>query len=259
MATLGRIARRGSHGVILKAPALVEIEEAVGVLVGMRIPVVTLATDLPGTKRVAYVGLDNRAAGAAAAYLVGQWMGGRKANVLVSLSSHRFQGEKQREAGFAETLGQVAPRLGIVRLDESRGLDRAMRRLAGAALEQDGSIEAVYSIGGGNRALCETFQAAGRVCRVFIGHDLDEGNRLLLQEGRISAVLHHDLRNDMRLACRVIMQAQGLVQRSEAPALSAVGIITPFNLPVAEEGVHPEHHGYGSGNCGWIQASSSRN
>ena len=37
------------------------------------IPVVTFVTDLPFSRRVAYVGLDNRAAGATAAYLVTQW------------------------------------------------------------------------------------------------------------------------------------------------------------------------------------------
>jgi LacI family transcriptional regulator len=36
------------------------------------IPVVTLVTDLPFSKRVAYVGTDNRSAGATAAYLVNQ-------------------------------------------------------------------------------------------------------------------------------------------------------------------------------------------
>src|SRR5947208_62368 len=76
------------------------------------IPVVTLVSDLPFSKRVAYVGMDNRSAGATAAYLVSQWLGespgssaspaspGRGSRVLVALSRSVFRGEEEREIGF---------------------------------------------------------------------------------------------------------------------------------------------------------------
>lgn len=62
VATLDRIARRGSQGVLLKAPDVPEVTAAVARLVAAGVPVVTLATDLPATGRLAYVGIDNRAA-----------------------------------------------------------------------------------------------------------------------------------------------------------------------------------------------------
>jgi LacI family transcriptional regulator len=68
---LDAIARRGSRGVILKAPEAPEVNAAVLRLAEAGIPVVTLVTDLPFSKRVAYVGMDNRSAGATAAYLAG--------------------------------------------------------------------------------------------------------------------------------------------------------------------------------------------
>ena len=60
----------------------------------------TLVTDLPGSQRLAYVGMDNRAAGATAAYLMGQWLGDRPGDVLVTLSRGFFRGEEEREMGF---------------------------------------------------------------------------------------------------------------------------------------------------------------
>ena len=72
---LDRIARRGARGVILKAPEAPEVNAAVLRLSEAGIPVVTLVSDLPFSKRVAYVGMDNRSAGATAAYLVNQWLG----------------------------------------------------------------------------------------------------------------------------------------------------------------------------------------
>ena len=71
--SLAAIARRGSDGVILKAPDDPRVAEAVDALASTGIPVVTFVTDLPFSRRVAYVGLDNRSAGATAAYLVSQW------------------------------------------------------------------------------------------------------------------------------------------------------------------------------------------
>jgi LacI family transcriptional regulator len=62
VATLEGIARRGSQGVVLKAPDHPQVVAAVERLADAGIPVITLVTDLPTSRRVAYVGLDNRAA-----------------------------------------------------------------------------------------------------------------------------------------------------------------------------------------------------
>src|SRR5581483_3105168 len=94
---LDTIARRGSRGVILKAPEAPEVNAAVLRLTEAGIPVVTLVTDLPFSKRIAYVGMDNRAAGAAAAYLINQWLGERDSRVLVALSRTVFRGEEERD------------------------------------------------------------------------------------------------------------------------------------------------------------------
>ncbi len=191
----------------------------------------TLVTDIPAAPRTCYVGVDNRAAGETAAYLVAAWMRGASARVLVTLSSHSFLGEEQREAGFRAALGRHAPGIGILAVAEGRGMDRATGLLVGAALAEAPDIEAVYSVGGGNVAVLDAFQAQGRACRVFIGHDLDADNRRLLRAGQIHAVLHHDLHRDMRTACRAILQAQRALPRTAPLPLSSVGIVTPFNLP----------------------------
>jgi LacI family transcriptional regulator len=102
---LERIRKNGSHGVLLKAPDLPPVAAAAAPG-GGRHPVVTLVTDLPDSARSSYVGMDNRAAGETAAYLIGQWMGGarKRQQVLVTLSSNRFHGEEEREIGFRRAL-----------------------------------------------------------------------------------------------------------------------------------------------------------
>jgi LacI family transcriptional regulator len=229
---LDTIARRGSRGVILKAPEAPEVNAAVLRLSEAGIPVVTLVSDLPFSKRVAYVGMDNRSAGATAAYLVNQWLGpGRGSRVLVALSRSVFRGEEEREIGFRSAIRERWPDRPLAEITDSDGLDTSVYRLALDALDRHADIEAVYSIGGGNRAILDAFDARRRPCRAFIAHDLDRDNRELLAAGRLSAVLYHDLRRDMHRACQIIMQAHGALDGPVVTAPAPIQVITPFNVP----------------------------
>ncbi|MFC4466336.1 LacI family DNA-binding transcriptional regulator [Streptomyces xiangluensis] len=236
--TLDRIARRGSQGVILKAPDVPQVTAAVGRLEAAGIPVVTLVTDLPASTRLAYVGIDNRAAGATAAYLLGQWLGDRPGHVLTTVSRGFFRGEEEREMGFRAAIRARHPVRRLVEVTDSDGLDATQYDLVLAALRDDPGIKAVYSIGGGNVATLDAFDALNRPCEVFIAHDLDHDNAGLLRAGRLSAVLHHDLRQDMRRACRVVMRAHGALPADTAPVLpSPIQVVTPYNMPPESAGV----------------------
>lgn len=149
---LDKIAKRGTQGVILKAPDVPEVAAAVGRLSAAGIPVVTLVTDLPHSARLAYVGIDNRAAGATAAYLLEQWLGDRPGNVLTTISRGSFRGEEEREMGFRSAMRLAQPRRSLVEVTDSDGLDATQHDLVLEALKRDEDIVAVYSMGGGNFA-----------------------------------------------------------------------------------------------------------
>ncbi len=232
VAVLDQIAHKGSHGVLLKAPDVPEVVQAVARLQARGIPVVTLVTDLPTSARCAYVGMDNRAAGHTAAYLLAQWLGSAPAGVLVSTSSSRFRGEEEREMGFRLALRQQHPQLALHEVSEGLGLHDATVALVRQRLQQCPGVEAVYSIGGANAAILQAFAQAGRRCRVFIAHDLDADNLPLLRAGQLHAVLHHDLPHDLRQACLQLLAAHGAVP-AQAQQPSAVQVVTPYNLPGA--------------------------
>ena len=100
-----------------RRPTTPEIASAVDRVVARGIPVVTLVTDVPNCRRAAYVGMDNRAAGETAAYLIGEWLSGAKAKILATLSSNRFRGEEEREIGFRRAIRTRYPNLGIVEIE----------------------------------------------------------------------------------------------------------------------------------------------
>jgi len=228
---LDDIRHRGSMGVILKAPDEPEVSDAIGRLHDAGIPVVTLVTDIPLSQRIAYVGMDNRAAGATAAYLIDQWLAVDAGAILMALSRSAFRGEEEREMGFRTTMRERAGGRALIEATDTDGLDTAVRDQTIAILREHPDITAVYSIGGGNRAILDAFEFLDRNCRVFIAHDLDRDNLTLIQTRRITAVLHHDLRTDMRRACQVIMQANGAIDGPIESIASHINIITPHNVP----------------------------
>ena len=232
-----RIRQRGSDGVVLKGPDTPAIRQAVDALAAAGVPVVTLVTDLPGSSRLAYAGSDNRMAGETAGYLIGSRLAGENASVLVTLSSNRFRGEEEREAGFREMLRSRYPDLGIVTISEGFGKDWTTGSQVRAALSREENIRAVYSIGGGNRSGVDAFEAAGRPLPVYVAHDLDEDNLALLRAEKLSYVLHHSLEADAAHALGTLLESHGAGTKTKRPALSALAIVTPFNIPAERAAV----------------------
>lgn len=230
-ATLAKVKARGSHGILLKAPDHPLVVDAIDALAAADIPTVTLVTDLPASSRVAYVGIDNRAAGATAAYLVTQMAGSDPGAVLISLSSSTFHGEEEREAGFRDAIRTLEPARRLTEVNNTDGLHATTFAAVSQALAQDPSIDAVYSIGGGNAAILDAFRVAGRMPRTFIAHDLDADNLTLLRRRQLTAVLHHDLRADLAEAARLILHARGVLPGRPWSRTSQIQVVTPFNQP----------------------------
>ncbi|WP_250002458.1 LacI family DNA-binding transcriptional regulator [Actinoplanes sp. M2I2] len=200
-----------------ETPLAAQLVEAVGHL---EIPVVTLGADLPASKRVAHVGLDEAGAGATAAYLVEQWLADRAGDVLVVASG----AAGRRVAGFRAELSSRAPNRRLL----VTGPDRLRAELAGSP-----SVRAVYTpVSGGTEAVRAGFAAERRNYDVFVAHGLDEQSVALLRAGRLSAVLHHDLRSDLRSACLAVLRALGAVPGPVCSTSSAVQVLTPIHLPL---------------------------
>jgi LacI family transcriptional regulator len=234
VALLERVSRTRSHGVILKAP---DVPEMVAAVDRLAVPVVTLVTDLPTSRRAAYVGIDNREAGATAAYLVEQWLAERAGDVLVVRGHGSFRGEDEREMGFRAEMLRRAPGRRLHEVVDEEDRPDAVHVGTRKLLAEHPSVRAVYSLyagAGGNAAVLAAFAAENRRYDVFVAHDLDGENTALLRERRLSAVLHHDLRQDMRRACQALMQAGGARPGPLRANPSAIQVITPHNAPPVE-------------------------
>jgi LacI family transcriptional regulator len=205
--------------------------EAIRVLAASGTRVVTVASDIPATPRLAYVGIDNGQAGRLAGYVTGRLLGrNARGNVALFAGTLAYRGHQEREMGFRQILAEEFPALEIVELRESlEDRDTAQAETA-VLLGKHPDLAAIYNAGGATvgiaRALADR-GAAGRV--IFVAHDLTSGNRGLLIDGTLDAVIDQDAASEAREAVLALVSAaRGQDHRVAAPRL---GLILRENLP----------------------------
>ncbi|WP_294223958.1 LacI family DNA-binding transcriptional regulator [uncultured Shimia sp.] len=231
VAALERIHKRGSQGVCLKAKDTPAIRGAVRKLQASKIPVVTLVTDLGDGDRLSYVGLDNAGAGRTAAYLISKTLGNRSGAVLATRSHERFLGEEDREIAFKEALSKLCPNLAIIPFQGGGGIYAKTITQLTQKLANVADLQAVYSMGGGNKAILESLERCRLKPLVFVAHDLDRENKELLAKEKISFVLHHDLQRDIRAAFDHFLAFHKLALEPTTKPASTAQVLTPMNVP----------------------------
>lgn len=220
-----------SHGVILKAACAEALYPTLEALLKQRVPVVTMMSDLPGSARMRYIGMDNFDAGKVAAFLMSKWLRVTRSHILAVTGSHDFIGERERIDGFQRAIAQFAPQHQVSVVAGGYGIDDRMHQSVTRFLQQHPDADAVYTVGGGNPGILRAFAGEKRTLNAFIGHDLDRENCALLHQGKIDALIEHNLQLDALHAFRTLLAFHGFLPASEPPApYSRINIITRYNM-----------------------------
>jgi LacI family transcriptional regulator len=199
---IARCGRETSSGVAVMALEHPLVREAVERLAQMGVPVVALLSDLSSSRRVGYAGIDNRAAGRTAGYLLGRFLGGRSGKVAILAGNPLYRSHEEREMGFRSVLRADFRELEV--LDPVVGHDapEANRQHVLALLARHDDLIGIYSIGSGNRGVVQALQERGKAGEVtFIAHNLTALSRQYLLEGAADAIIHQDM---VRIAERAL-------------------------------------------------------
>lgn len=202
-AALRRHGKR-SDGIAVMALEHPAVREAVTELAERGVPVITLISDLSNSRRAAYIGLDNRAAGRTAGYLIGRFIGAREAKVALIAGSLSYRAHEEREAGFLHVIDELFRPLQVVGLREGHDDAEQNYRQTRALLEQHPDLAGIYNIGGASDGVARALKEAGRDQKiVFIGHGLTPDTRAMLIDGSMDAVItqspHTTLMSCMRI------------------------------------------------------------
>ena len=193
-----------ADGVAMMALEHPAVREAVATLAERGVPVITLISDLSDSRRAAYIGLDNRAAGRTAGYLIGRFIGARAAKVALIAGSLNYSAHQEREAGFLHVIDEMFERLEVVGLREGQDDAEKNYRQTRALLDQHPVLAGIYNIGGASDGVARALKEAGREHKVvFIGHGLTPDTRAFLIDGSMDAVItqspHTTLMNSVRI------------------------------------------------------------
>ncbi|MDR5741050.1 MULTISPECIES: LacI family DNA-binding transcriptional regulator [unclassified Caballeronia] len=201
-----------------------QVRDAIAALQASGIHICTLVSDIPTSARIAYVGIDNRAAGRLAAWLLGRFLPqGTQHDVTVFLGSLAYRGHEEREMGFRALLSEEFPHIRIGRMLEI-GDDRARAYELTRRMLQEGAPAGLYNIGAGNSGIGRALQEA-HVHRqtVFVGHDLTATSRRFLLDRTMDAVIDQNPRVAAREAVRLLASAiRGEPEPTYMPRLQVI-------------------------------------
>ncbi len=192
------------------------------------VPVICLATDVPDSPRIAYVGIDHTKAGRTAAFFVAK-VARHPGVAAVVTSSLGYRAHKQRFAGFATALALHAPDIRI--LDPMEGYDDRPRvySLVTQMLRNDRDIVAIYNTGGANREVAAALLDHARPGQVlFVGHELTESSMALLQDGVMMLTIDQAPELQARRSIDAMLTRLGLLDADPYPAE------IPFTLHTSE-------------------------
>lgn len=209
------------------------VREAVNGIADSGVPVVTLVSNLTTPKKAGYVGLDNRAAGRTAGFLLGRFLGQRKGQVAVVEGSLAlsYRDHQERQLGFRDSLKEHAPGIDIVGRWETQDDFEESYRQTSRMLDAHPELLGIYSIGSGVRGIAHALEERG-IARdvVFIGHDLTRFTRQFLIDGTLDAIIDQNPGGQARLAVDTLLayhKGDGL----RPPAPLRVEVFFRENLP----------------------------
>lgn len=192
-------------GVALVAVDAPEVVQAVARLRQSGVPVVTLVSDLAGSDRDHFAGIDNVAAGRTAAGLLGRFLRPSHGAVAILAGSMLVRDHRERFEGFCTVMAAEFPSLKLLSVLEGQDDPVLVEALLRDQFAQFDNVVGLYSLGAGNRGLVralETLEADKRPA--VIAHELTETTRAALEVGLIDAVLNQDAGHEVRSAIRVL-------------------------------------------------------
>jgi LacI family transcriptional regulator len=223
---------RTAQGVAFMALEHPLVREAVAELAGRGVHVVTLISDLSQSRREAYVGMDNRAAGRTAATLIGRFLGQRSGPVALIAGSLSYRGHEEREMGFLRLMEDEFPQLKVVGVREGRDDADTNQRLTLALLKQHPDLVGLYNIGGGAEGVGRALKEHGKALHtVFVAHGLTPDTRALLINGTLDAVINQHPQTMLLNCVRIFTNLRDGRSATAGVEPVRISIVLRENLP----------------------------
>ncbi|WP_422075006.1 LacI family DNA-binding transcriptional regulator [Tranquillimonas rosea] len=219
-------------GLAVVATDSAAVMAAIARLVEAGVPVVTLVSDLPSSRRGYFVGIDNVVAGRTAAGLLGRFCRFRPGKVAVIAGSMVVRDHVERRLGFEQVMRSEFPTLEVMPTIE--GLDDAdvVADKLGALLAAHDGLVGIYSLGAGNRGVIRALSDTPEAERpAIVVHELTPHTREALLSGMFDAAINQDIGREVRGAVRALRALIDGASPEAAGERIGVEVFLRDNLP----------------------------
>lgn len=228
---LGKKFTDSYDALVLVAPANERIVDLVRPIAA-RVPVITLATDLPLGMPHHYVGLSNLQAGRLAAELMGRLVGEPGGSILLVAGLDAFSGHRERESGFLTALREDFPKIEVAARIEGRDQSEVVAAAISRTLRRHPNLRGVYNVAHGTQEVARHIEPLRKTRHfVFICHDLTPVTRTLLLSRQIDALIDQDPIFEARRAMEMVLQHYGRLEGQPVSGTLPLRVVFRENLP----------------------------
>ena len=193
------------EGVAIMAPESPQVRDALNRLVERGIHVVRLLSGKEQAAGIDFVGIDNYAAGATAARLVGRFCRKEQGAVMVIAETMRAQDSVERRLGFDNVINNAFPHLHVLPSLETHADPERTRRIIQRTLDHTGDVVALYVLSSEARipiACALEFVRLDEM--VVVAHERTPFSVTALKSGQIDALIAQNPGHAVRSAVRLL-------------------------------------------------------
>lgn len=184
------LARQGIHALAIMPIECDEVRDRLnGLITEKKMPVVTFNSDIVGTKRLCFVGMDNHRSGRAAAGLLGMLTGG-SGKILIITGHFNSALNNQRVDGFVKEIKQICPGLEIAGVQGSFNDAEEVERIIENSFANIAGINGIFVVSGGQEGIGRAFEKLACKKRPFVViYDQTPRNEKMIQEGTVDFLI----------------------------------------------------------------------
>ena len=157
--------------------------------------IIALVSDLDADARDAYIGINNRAAGQAAGFIIGRHLQlCAEASVAVIVGTLSYSCHDDREIGFRAQIRKTFP--GVSVLEVVSGNDNTQQTYDAAMklLRDQPDLRAIYNVAGGNAGLAAALDEFDSPVRpIVVTHEINKVTENLIMNEKIDYILSQDM------------------------------------------------------------------
>lgn len=189
LAALDELEQEGVNGIAMAPYNHISVKNRINDLFEKGIPVVTLNTDIEGSKRIAYVGSHYTHSGETAAGLMHLMTCG-EVNVGIISGSPDILCHTERIAGFEKAVKERYPHIHIIETIENHDDDKESYEKTKALLAAHTDLTALFFAAAGVYGGCQAVMEAGLSDKIrILAFDQVPKTRKLVQDGVIAATI----------------------------------------------------------------------